>query len=698
MTTTNTNTPILEDDEFSSDDLENAIRHYVQTYADWRGSHKAMERFGVSRQTLWRFLERGHLGRALPRAVLDSVGDSVEIIDAATWAVVASERITAKFDRSARNRRPAGPNLRRGQEDALLQLCAAPLTTVSELARFNRAPPTTLRGRLERLTELGLADSVSHSLSTLGPKPQRRYFPTKEGIHAAAALESGIRSLLADRPVSRQWFRLLTERLDAVAVLYHVAALIADADPEGDPVRVDHYRQGPYDLLVTLSQGRSVGVLRQGATLPSAHLRYRLRTIENLPASERPTVTLVITGSDQATRRAVRTLGHPVEHESYFAATEGEQLAGDHRARAWQQCGHGMGVPVKIAPHLSLGSIVGSIGWLVDRDARNRRDRTPPNKRQPEPDPYSLYPTHLRTAMPDPTEQVKNSLAVQFSRTEKDALDLLAAWPLCTTDQLAGLMGGVTRRRANQVLRSLDARSLVHSENQRHVLADDGLRHLARRDRAAVRIALGRWSPRKRRRSRGSAPVIAGTSLRSLDSQLAHQDAINTLAAALSAEVARSKDHHLLELLPTSRSSIGYRYQGQDYVIHPDATFWLSHRGDWRPYFLEFERRAVTPRRVRERLKNYPRYFASGWAALDHAGQLPLVLFVFETHEAEESFLRAAGAHRLPICTSNLEMIHDLGVLREVWRWPPPNAPDRLPLHRLGEGYKNVPSRSRHFL
>ena len=74
------------------------------------------------------------------------------------------------------------------------------------------------------------------------------------------------------------------------------------------------------------------------------------------------------------------------------------------------------------------------------------------------------------------------------------------------------------------------------------------------------------------------------------------------------------------------------------------------------------------------------------------------MLFVFETHGAEESFLRVAGAHRLPICTSNLEMIGDFGMLGEAWRWPPPNDPDRLPLHRLGEGYKNVPSRSRHFL
>ncbi len=698
MTITSASTPIPVDEEPASDNLDDAIRDYVSTYALLRGRRRAMERFGVSRHTLWRFLDQGHMGRALPKAVLDSVGDSIEAVDVATWAIEAAERITANFNRAARNRRPAGPRLRRGQEDALLQLCAAPLTTVSELARFNRAPPTTLRGRLDRLAELGLADSVSHSLGALGPKPQRRYFPTSEGVQTAAAFEWGTKRFLADHPVSRQWFRLLTERLDAVAVLHHVAALIADADPEEEAVRVDHYRQGPYDLLVTLSQGRSVGILRQGATLPSAHLRYRLRTAESLPVSQQPTVTLVITGSDQATRRAVRTLGHPLEHEAFFVATEGELLAGDHRTDAWQQCGHGMGVQVKMKPHLSLGNIVASIGWLVDQHASVRRDKTPPHKRQPEPDPYSLYPEHLRAAMPDPTEQIKSCLAVQLARAEKDTLDLLAAWPLCTTDQLAGLMGGVTRRRANQVLRSLAGRSLVHSESRRHVLRDEGLRYLARRDRSAVRIALGRWSARWRRPRKGKTPTYAGTALRSLDSQMEHQDAINTVVASLSAEAARSDDHFLLELLPTSRASIGYRYQGQDYVIHPDATFWLSRRGDWRPYFLEFERRAVTPRRVRARLKNYPRYFASGSAGQDHAGQLPLVLFVFETHDAEDSFLRAAGAHRLPICTSNLELINDLGVLREVWRWPPPNSSDRLPLHRLGEGYKNVPSRSRRFL
>ena len=169
-------------------------------------------------------------------------------------------------------------------------------------------------------------------------------------------------------------------------------------------------------------------------------------------------------------------------------------------------------------------------------------------------------------------------------------------------------------------------------------------------------MALGRWSGRKRRRSKGNVPVYAGSALRTMASQMEHQDAITGFAAALSAETDRSQECELLELLPTSRSANGYRYHGADYVVHPDASILLCHRGHCRPYFLEFERRAITPRRVRARLQNYPRYFASGWSEPDHGGPLPLVLFVFEIPEAEEAFVGATGTHRLRLFTSDLEL------------------------------------------
>ncbi|MDE0353878.1 MAG: hypothetical protein OXM57_14440 [bacterium] len=64
----------------------------------------------------------------------------------------------------------------------------------------------------------------------LSDRPLRRHVPTAAGV---AAL--GDDDLLYHHPVSRLWLRLLAERLDGVALLYELAALIADADPEEDP-------------------------------------------------------------------------------------------------------------------------------------------------------------------------------------------------------------------------------------------------------------------------------------------------------------------------------------------------------------------------------------------------------------------------------------------------------------------------------
>ena len=307
--------------------LDNAIGNYVRAHQRRHGQAKTAEALGVSRHTLWRFLERGHSGRAVSAAVLNSVGGSVRDIEAATLEII--------IDLEGLRPDPALRPLRQGPEDALLLLCATPLATVDELARFGRVPASTLRERLDKLAERGLVDSVSHHLGVLGSRPQRRYFPTEQGVTAAGAATQGREQMLRAYPLSRQWFRLLAERLDSVAVLYRVAAMIADADPHSDPVRVDHYRRGPYDLLLTLTGGRTIGVIRQGPVLPGSNLRYRLRSIEHLPGGERPFVTLVLTHADQATRRAVRSLGSPTEHRRTFAVTEGELLAGDHTGVVW---------------------------------------------------------------------------------------------------------------------------------------------------------------------------------------------------------------------------------------------------------------------------------------------------------------------------------------------------------------------------
>ena len=439
-----------------------AIREYVEVHQCRHGQGKTAGTLGVSRHTLWRYLKRGHAGRAVPAAVLECVGRSVKEIEAATLEII--------IDLEGLRPDPALRPLRRRLEDALLLLCATPLATVDELASFGRVPTSTLRERLEKLAERGLADSVSHHLGALGSRPQRRYFPTDKGVTAAGAATQGRRHMLTAYPLSRQWFRLLAERLDAVAVLYRVAAMIADADPKQDDVRVDHHRHGPYDLLVTLSGGLTIGVIRQGPMLPTSNLRYRLRSIEHLPSNERPFLTLVVTHADQATRRAIRSLGDPSERRRTFVATEGELLAGDHAGVVWQQCGYGLGLdpPVEIAPGTSLAAILPWADGLLASSRGSRSD-------VPRPDADALYSSNVQAAMPEPAEQMASALAVQLTRAEKDVLDLLAAWPLCSREQLAGLMGGVTLRRVNQALRPLRQHDLVQEEDSRLMLTDRGL-------------------------------------------------------------------------------------------------------------------------------------------------------------------------------------------------------------------------------
>ena len=666
MTIASTGTPVPVEEEPSGNDLDDAIGDYVRTYVLWHGKAKAAETFGVSRHTLWRFLERGRLGKSLPRAVTRAVGDDPDVIEAAAWAMTAVRQVRRQ---ATARKQPLAETL----EDALRLLCAAPLATVEELSAFGRIPATTLRRRLAKLAETGLVDSVAHHLGSLGTNPRQRHFPTEKGIEAAANVEHGTERFLSEYPVSREWFRILTDRMDAVAVLYHVAAMIGNADPQGQTLRVDHHRQGPYDLLITLSQGRSLGVVRQGAMLSSANLRYRLRTLEQLRTRQRPTATLVLTHADQATRRAFRTLGNPMEHRSTFVATEGELLAGDAEAQVWQQCGSDKRpfLPEAISPDVSLDAIM---GWLGRRAKHATGD-------QPRPDPEELYPSGLRALMPQPTEQVKSSLAVRLTRAEKQALDLLAAWPLCNTDQLAGLMGGVTRRRANQVIRSLADYGLIRTDGESHVLTDEGLTYLARRDRASVGQVLDRWTAEP---SINNPHAYAGTALRSAASQPDHHAALNTLAATLTAACARSKDYGVLDLLPTSRSAVGYWHDEKNYVVHPDISFTLDLPEGYRHCFMEYERRATTPRRVRARLENYRRYFQSGYARRDHGGELPLVLFVFETPDHEDAFMDAASyVDHAPFASSNLETIAQHGILADTWLPPAPEPWERLELQRL---------------
>ena len=385
-----------------------------------------------------------------------------------------------------------------------------------------------------------------------------------------------------------------------------------------------------------------------------------------------PWLTLVLTESDQDTRRAVRALPHPSHHETTFVACAADLIAGDAQTRVFQQAGYGFPNTPTIAPDARLQSI---LAWITRRVVAYSKS----GPLDPNPDPDTLYGPGVRATSPKPAEQLDAALSLQLTRAEKLLLHLIADWPLSTSEQLAGLMGGVTPRRANQVLRSLRRRDHIRCDGKAHVLTDEGLTYLARRDRAAVGPTLDRWTPQQ-----AEDGTYFGTALRAIASQREHQAGIADFAARLSADVARSSDHELLDLLPTQRSQISYRTGFRRFVLHPVASFQLSFKGDSDWCLLEYERRATTPKRVPERLRPYGRSFQSGYARRDHGGARPLVLFVFESAEAEQTFVEvAATLDHAPFVSTHNEVLTQQGVLGESWRLPPPQPPGRRSLNDL---------------
>ena len=252
-------------------------------------------------------------------------------------------------------------------------------------------------------------------------------------------------------------------------------------------------------------------------------------------------------------------------------------MAGGAWARVWQPGGHDFGQTPVIAPDVSLARMVDAAGDMAGHPIHARRRG---------PDPDQNYPGSVRATAPARDERFGDALATQLTAAEKQALDLLAGWPLCTTEQLGGLLGGVSDRRVNQVLGPLRRKGLARRDGDALALTDEGLTYLARRDRAAVGTVLDRWSS-----ERTDTGVYAGTALRSLASQRRHQRGLLAFFDMLCSEVAFSQGYELLDLLPTHRSQIAYRDDETRYVIHPDAL--LPVRVPGRPALVSTRVRAT---------------------------------------------------------------------------------------------------------
>ena len=234
-------------------------------------------------------------------------------------------------------------------------------------------------------------------------------------------------------------------------------------------------------------------------------------------------------------------------------------------------------------------------------------------------------------------------LPVFLKPAEKRALDMVSDWPWITLTDLAGLLG-VSVPRASQLDNPLEGFRLVarpRHAGRRLALTDRGLTLLARRDRTSVGVAKRRWSVAP---EDADAPFewrnLTGRRSRQLFRNIEHTAAVHGFLAALTAQ-APLLGWEIAQLDPPRGASRHFRHDGGMRAVNPDA-FGVLTRDDTRwPFFLEWERRAVRPSTMSERLAPYLRYFSSHRPVDDH-GTRPSVLVVFDDEIAHTHFLRVA--------------------------------------------------------
>ena len=84
--------------------------------------------------------------------------------------------------------------------------------------------------------------------------------------------------------------------MDAVASVCRLAATRSPG-AGGLRTRVEFHRQGGFDATITLHDGRSFGVVRQGIALPRASLNEHLERIVEDYCATRPDRVLILTPS-----------------------------------------------------------------------------------------------------------------------------------------------------------------------------------------------------------------------------------------------------------------------------------------------------------------------------------------------------------------------------------------------------------------
>ena len=529
--------------------------------------------------------------------------------------------------------------------ELLRRLAAMPFLDRLELAAVSGRSRGAIYEAVRKLESEGLAASVPHA-SPLIP-PTRRYFLTGAGLHRLARDEGMTVDELLDRcPVSELRRRGLMERLDAAVAVYRLTSALSNV---AFPIRFRWYRAMPMDAAITLPDGRTVAIVRQGLTADRTAFSKRMWRLRE---AFRPSTVLMLMPDEIRLRHARRLMAG--SRSIAFLVLESDAASAGAGAPVWRPPSGSAVLDLRTA----LAHVRPRGAWPTER---------PPEKA---PLPEELSVDGAEEHVPG------HVLPVLLKTTEKRTLDLLSDWPWIAPAHLGELLG-VRRSRLSLVLQRLEGLGLVvdlHVEGGRRLaLADRGLALLARRDRASVSAAKKRWSVTP---ADPQAPLdwrnVSGGRSRQLLRNAEHTDSVHWFATVLERQ-AHSRARQVVQLDPPRRASRFFRHDGGLRSIHPDA-FGVLRRGKntW-PFFLEWERRAVRPGTMAARIAPYLRYYSSHRPTDDHGSQ-PIVLVVFEDEIAQTHFLRVAREEMertgvsVPLRVSHRGLLERVGPLGRAWR------------------------------
>ena len=323
------------------------------------------------------------------------------------------------------------------------------LRLIAEMPFLDRLELSAVSGRRQQrvyedtsvLRRTGLVGTIPHASALMSPTS--RLYVTREGLRQLAEDEGiGMEELLHMYPVSLHSRSLLLERLDAVGIIYRVASSVAWAT---GPVRLRLYRSKPLDAVLTLSEGMTLGIPRQGTTSDKKGFSHRVWRLLEGPL---PGGLLVIVADAVRLRHTGRLLQKAPGF--VLAALEDQVAYPSTQYPDWRTSSRGS--------YLALGvalSYVKSAGGVPVEELL-ARPRVPRDLAMP------------RTGLNVPDHM----LPALLKAGEKRAMDILADWPWITTYDLGGVLG-VSRMRVSQLLnRVVEGKPVSRvAAGKRHYLA-----------------------------------------------------------------------------------------------------------------------------------------------------------------------------------------------------------------------------------